>query len=143
MSVVTKLHSHDAVVPPHLQAPVLLPSGETELVYLSHQLGKQFGRGVLTIWFWAVDYGNVAVPRYYNVTIHSTKRFSVARRSALVSDFQNIFTRRIARLDHFPIHWLRDVQVLGELGVVKNDANRKSLPDNLRYSVVRELVKCL
>lgn len=132
---------NEAPVPPHLQAPILLPAGETVLRYLSHHIGCQFGRGVLTVWFAAVDYGGVAIARYYNVELRGKKNFAAPRGSTLVSDFRRVFTQPLGRLDRFPVHWLKGIQILGEIGAVLTDSNQEKRVDGTEYSVVRKLLK--
>ena len=130
-------------MPPHLQPPILLPADEAELEFISYQLGAKFDRGVLTVWFSAIEYGGIAVPRYYNVALKSQKSFIAPRGGALVNDFRRIFTRPIGRLDRFPIQWLKDVRVLGKIGPVTKDANQNEREVGTEYSVVRGLLKCL
>ena len=132
----------DAPIPPHLQLPVLLPEGETELVYISHQLVTQYNRRILLVWFAAVDYGNVAIPRYYNVQRKGNRGFIAPRGGVLVGDFQRIFTRRIQRLDRFPIAWLQGERLLGEIATVTKDFNQDTREEGTEYTVVRKLIKC-
>ena len=140
-STVTKIGN--APVAPHLQPPVILPPGETELSYISHHLEKQFGRCVITIWFAAVDYGGVAIPRYYSVKMRGNKSFVAPRGGDLVADFRRIFSGRIQRLDRFPLHWLEGAALIGEIGTVVKNANQKTRDDGTEYSVVRKLTQCL
>lgn len=132
----------DAPIAPHLQPPVWLPEGETELAYISHQLATQFNRGVLLVWFIAVDYGNIAIPRYYPVQRKGKRGFIAPRGGVLVADFQRIFTHRIQRLDRFPITWLQGERLLGEIGTVIKDANQDTREEGTQYTVVRKLIKC-
>ena len=131
-----------APIAPHLQPPVLLPVGETELAYISHQPATQFNRGVLIVWFAAVDYGYVAIPRYYNVQRKGKRGFIAPRGGVLVADFRTIFVRRIQRLDRFPITWLQGKRLLGEIGTVTKDANQDTREEGTEYTVVRKLIKC-
>lgn len=132
----------DAPIPPHLQLPVLLPEGETELAYISHRLITQFNRGILLVWFAAVDYRNIAIPRYYPVQRKGKSAFIAPRGGVLVADFQRVFTRRIQRLDRFPIAWLQGECLLGEIGTVTKDANQDTREEGTEYTVVRKLIKC-
>lgn len=143
MSTVTKFRARETPVPPHLQPPVQLPVGETELIYLSHQLRNQYSRRVLVVWFGATEHGGVAVPSFYNVIRKSKKSFCVAPNSNLVSDFRQIFTRPIKRLDRFPIFWLEGVPIIGEIGTVEKNSMQVQLSDEIQYSVVRKLVQRL
>ncbi len=129
-------------VPPHLQAPVLLTPGDYELAYLTHEIKSQFGRGVLTLWFRVLDYDDIVIPRYYNVQLRGKKSFVAPRHSALVTEFRQLFVERIGRLDRFPIHWLSEKHVLGEVGTVTKGGDQKMLPDSVQYSVIRRLTKC-
>lgn len=132
-----------AAVAPHLQAPQILPPGETDLVYISHQLKTQFGRDVLLIWFAALDYGGFAIPCYYNVKRRGKKSFVAPRGGDLVDDFRRIFSRKILRLDRFPVHWLEGVELIGEIGTVTKNWKQESRDDDTQYSVVRKLIRCL
>lgn len=132
----------DAPIAPHLQPPVLLPEGETELAYISHQIETQFNRGVLIVWFAVVDYGNVAIPRYYPVLRKGKRGFIPPRSGALVTDFHRIFVRRIQRLDRVPITWLQGKRLLGEIGTVTKDANQDTREEGTEYTIVRKLIKC-
>ncbi len=146
MQIVTRdnvLDIQSAPVAPHLQPPVLLPPGETELAYISNRLKCQFGRGVLEVWFAAVEYGNIAVPRYYNVQATGKKSFVAPRGGDLVADFRRIFTRRIQRLDRFPICWLEGTTVIGELGTVNKNSHQKPRDEGTEYSIVRKVIQCL
>ena len=132
----------DAPIAPQLQPPVLLPEGETELAYISHQAETQFNRGILIVWFAAVDYGNVAIPRYYPVLRKGKRGFLPPRGGVLVADFHRIFVRRIQRLDRFPITWLQGERLLGEIGTVTKDANQDTRDEGTEYTVVRKLIRC-
>ncbi|MCH9004943.1 MAG: hypothetical protein IH838_06575 [Proteobacteria bacterium] len=132
---------HEAPIPPHLQAPVLLPAGETALEYICHEIGSQFKRGVLTVWFSALEYDRVALPRYYNVDLREKNSFVPRRGGDLVSDFQRVFNEPIGRLDRFPMHWLKRTTLQGEIGSVVTDYKKEKRNPNTQYSVVRKLLK--
>lgn len=141
MANVSVINIPQGRVSPRNQAPALLPPGETVLEYQEHDLGSQFGRGVLTVWFKAVDYGDVAIPCYYNVRREGKGGFVPAGRSKLVNDFRTIFTERITRLDQFPLDWLKDTQILGELRTVTLNHSGETIEEGACYSVVDRLLK--
>ena len=129
-----------------LYAPVLLVPGEYELLYESHTVGKQFKRGVLTVYFRAVEFDDTVIARYYNVIVTgSGKRnsFRPSTHSALVREFRCLFTQRIGRLDRFPLHWLKDQAVIGEVGTVTHDYEQNLLEESAEYSVIRRLLRCV
>lgn len=132
----------DAPVSPELQGPVLIPPGEYEMKYALHRIERRFNRGALEIYFNVLDYDHVALPRYYKITLLGKHRFRVGRGSDLVRDFHRVFPARIKRLDRIPLHWLKDVRLMGTIGTVTHDHEGKSLADETQYSVVRELQKC-
>ena len=134
---------HSAPVEPQLHAPVWLPPGETELAVISYQVGKQYNRGVVTVWFKAVEFGGVVVPAYYNVRMKGKRAFAAPRGSRLVADFRRLFCEPLGRLDRFPMHWLKGRSFIGEIGTVTTDSEQNAREDGAEYSVVRKLVKCI
>lgn len=131
----------DAAIPPELQVPTLIPAARTILKYNCHKLGTQYQRGVLTLWFDAIEYDGVAVPKYYNVVLTEPNRFVVPRGADLVTDFRRVFSQPVGRLDRFPLSWLKGKMFVGDLRVVKTDARKKQRDSGTHYSVVDKLIK--
>ena len=129
-----------------LYAPVLLVPGEYEVIYESHTVGKQFKRGVLTVYFRAVEFDDTMIARYYNVIITGSgkrKSFRAPPHSALVRDFRRLNLGRIGRLDRFPLHWLKNQTVLGEVATVTTDSEQEPLDESAQYSKVEKLLRCV
>ena len=141
-STVTKIGN--APVAPHLQPPVLLTPDNYELEYVCHKLKDQFGRGGLTVYFRVCNFGQMTLARHYKVTLLKSKnRFSVGPGSDLVRHFRVLFpNRRIQRLDRIELFWLKGKRVLGSVRTVTKSYDQKSLPDEVQYSVIRELLRC-
>src|SRR6188768_3393358 len=79
--------------PPESFPPTLLPAGECELRYAGHSVSRMFKRGVLTVYFVAMDHfpqTTIVLPRYYNVVVVGAGgrvSFTVLRGSDLMSEF--------------------------------------------------------
>jgi hypothetical protein len=134
---------------PELYAPVLIPPGDYELAYVGHRAARQFRRGVLTVWFVVVDTlpEKIVVARYYQISVKTQREANGRKRTkwrapkngALVSDFRQVFTKPLGRLDRFPIHWLENQHIIGEIGTVTTNYRQAEL-DQAAYSVVRRLI---
>lgn len=123
----------------------LIPPGTYDLKFTGHETALMFNRAPkLILWFSVIDFGDqfgTAVPRFYNVKCLLGKpgrggRFRAKARGDLILDYYALFPppKRLDRVSFDP--WRTSI-IRGVVDTVSVTSNQRSLPEALRYSVVR------
>lgn len=130
--------------------PPLLPIGDYQMVYQGHETGMLFGRKPkLMVHLKIVEPGEAfesTVTRYYNITrvigrLGRHGRFKVAPHGDFLFEYVQLFGTAVRRLDRIPMSAFENKILLGRVATVLSNRNQRQLPEPLRYSVVRELLK--
>lgn len=125
----------------------LIPPGTYRLAYIGHYTMVFCRAPKVVLRFRVIENGpsfGVVLERFYNVKKLKGKpgkngSFKVGASSDLVYEFCLISTGRISRLDRLPLSLMKNAIIIGEVHTVKNNRNQKSLPELMRYSVIKEL----
>ena len=128
--------------------PALVEPGEYELRFLGLRTSNVFNTAKVAFWFSIVTPGEAfeeALPRWYRVrSVSSSKRFRFSWRGELVREYYQLFPARADKLrkaTEFPVTKLRDHVIVGRVETVISDHKQRPLAENMRYSVVRELLR--
>lgn len=131
------------------QLPALIPPGEYQLTLSHWTTYLLFGRAPkLTLWFRVVQQGkhfDALVPRHYNVKALKGRarrngQFKAAAGCDLVREYARLLPSP-GRLDRIALQPLAVRVVVGRVDTVKHARDQKELPQCVRYSVVRELLR--
>lgn len=125
----------------------LIPQGQYELAFLYHETRVIFGRPKLVAWFEieAGEFAGKRIARYYHVKrlINAAQRggrFQVGIASDLAREYCRLFAPP-DRLDRIGMSKFEGQIVIGRVRQVARAHNRAELPQQLRYSVIAELVR--
>jgi hypothetical protein len=125
--------------------PPLVDPGEYDLAYVGHQTSRVFGTPKLVMYFRIVTQGPAfdrLLPRWYRVrSVSSSKRFRFGWHGELVREFAVLFNERPTHADRFPVGKFKDVMLVGRVATVGSDHKQRDIPEPLRYSVIRELLR--
>lgn len=125
--------------------PALVDPGEYDLAFVGHRTSRVFGTCKVAMYFRIISQGPAfgsILPRWYRVrSISSSKRFRFGWHGELVREFAILFNERPTHADKFPITRFKEVAVVGRVDTVASDREQREIPDVLRYSVVRELLR--
>lgn len=125
----------------------LIPPGTYRLAYIEHYTMVFCKAPKVVLRFRVVDMGScfgVELERFYNVQKIIGKpgkkgRFKVGASSDLVLEFCRVCADRIDRLDRLPLSLMNNSVILGDVHTVERNRKQKSLPELLKYSVIKEL----
>lgn len=129
--------------------PIAIPEGEYDLVFQYHVTGYLYGRSPKICCFFKIvtmgEFYEMVFPRYYNVrTLTSKPRKGGSFETGWKSDFMREYVRvhgMPQRPDRVSPNDYRNVIVRGQVGTVKTDSKQRSIPDPLRYSVIKEILR--
>jgi len=122
----------------------LVEPGEYDLGYICHGLHKMGSYSKLVIWFRVLTYGpafEATVARFYNIKdVRKGGNFSVGRHSDFAREFLTLFPQKMERWDRLPIKSnFSGCIVTGIVQTVTTNKEQKAIPEQLQYSVVKEL----
>lgn len=129
----------------------LLPEGEYQLKLLAHGTELHFGKKPrLVLKFSVVDFGQqqgTVLFRYYNVDKLLSKagkngRFKPPRNGDFMMEYFKVVSGcGKPRLDRIPLEPLYKSIIVGRVRTVDRNSQQKALPEQLKYSVVAELLR--
>lgn len=133
------------VADPHLS---LVPSGDYEVIYHSHETRFVFGRKLI-VHFTITEPGmaGLRVSRFYNVQSFGGEpgirgEFKVGRCSAFFREYLNLFDPQTPRPDRLSMRRFKHQPILAKVRVV-TEANGTALPKGAQYSVIDRLIRVL
>lgn len=136
----------DSYEDPADEKPPLIKKGAHELVYSHYETATMFNgrRPKLIVWFRVASALDLFLPRYYNVRALVGKpgregKYKTGWRTDLVREYTHLLGAP-PRLDR--IYWqrLEGCIVTGRVRTVETDFRQRSIPRDLRYSVIAELI---
>jgi len=131
------------------EQPTLIPPGEYTLGLVGWRTAIMWGRShKLVLHFKVVGFGDcfgAAVNRYYNIkrvigTPGPGGRFKATWNQDVVREYARIVGAP-GRLDRLDLCKLSKLLIVGRVDTVCVTARQRSIPDCLKYSVVRELLR--
>ena len=133
------------VADPHLS---LVPSGEYEVMYHSHETRFVFGRKLI-VHFTITETGMAGqrVSRFYNVQAFGEEsgirgEFKVGSCSAFFREYLNLFDPQTPRPHRLSMRRFKHQPILAEVRVV-TEANGTLLPKGAQYSVINRLIRVI
>lgn len=127
--------------------PLIRP-GIYEMALITYRTASYHRSPKLVLKFRIVSYGEffeTEVERFYNVKSIKGKPggkgfFKVGARGDFIREYCLISQASINRLDRIAMTPLFNVVVIGKIETVKLDSKQRSIPEQLRYSKVSEII---
>jgi hypothetical protein len=130
---------------------VRIPDGIYELRYVGYSTSMMMGKSPkIAMRLQVVEYGDhlgAELVKYYGVRrLTSRPKESGGFKAGNFSDFLRDYFRffpdqRISRNDRIPMSRFKEVIFRGRVKTVDKGFDQKKIPDQLRYSVVQELIE--
>lgn len=128
-----------------VEEKALIPAGEYQALYLSHELHPNFhGFGDKLVISYSVvdsDYAGEIILSYYNITILETG-FKAKGGSNWVKDMRRLFPHR-KRKDRLPPSLLKNRKVLVEVRTIVTGRGKRILQKEEQYSIVANILRLL
>lgn len=129
------------------EQPAIVDPGEYELVFKYHKTTYLFGRAPKVAAFFEIvtpgKFNGIVLPRWYNVLNLSSKprkggTFDIGWHSELLREYVSVFGAP-QRNDRVSLTRYAEAVVVGVVEMVKANSKGRSIPEALRYSVIREI----
>lgn len=132
------------------ERPVMIQAGVYDLSFEHHETANLFGGRApkLVLWFRVATLGEhygLLVPRYYNVRAFAGRgrrhgKFHIGWKSDFVREYARCFGLP-RRIDRVSTAAFKGVLIEGRIDAVECDHHQRKIHNDLRYSVIRELLK--
>ncbi len=119
----------------------LLPEGDYQVTYHSHQFRNMFGRATLLLRFSLAElseFENAVLTKYYPIRSYNKKGgFKVKKTHEFTLFWYSLFPGYdFSRLDRFPLTRLKGLILIAKVTTRKRDKDGKEVPPPLRQSKI-------